>query len=125
MAFVSNLPPERLINGGPGRPVGSKTVKPFSHKQFVDGLRNDRFDLLPEGIALFRHPDTPARTKFEIWKELMSYAFAKPKAQAVRDDDNRQLNVQWNVQGNVTVGAPQSDTAEAPSIIEVTPSDHD
>ena len=96
------LPAEYLKNGGPGRPPGIPSTKQvgYSHRDFIAALRRNDMDPVTEMCALYRDPATPARTKFEILKDLMSYAYSKRKQVEVKGEvEHRNLNVSWNIDG--------------------------
>lgn len=102
------LPQEYLTNGGPGRPPGAKNLAAsgFSHRAFVDALRRNDMQPVDEMCALYRDEGTPARTKFEILKELMSYLYPKRRSVEVKGEvEHRNLNVTWNVDGPSTTAS--------------------
>lgn len=96
------LPEHYLKNGGPGRPPGIVEAKArgYSHKDFVNALIRNDMSVVDEMCLLYRDEGTPARTKFEILKELMAYLYPKRKQVDVRGDiEHRNLNVSWNIDG--------------------------
>jgi hypothetical protein len=93
---------KHAITGGPGRPPGIIEAKArgYSHKEFVNALIRNEFVVVDEMCALYRDPNTPARTKYEICKEFLSYLYPKRKQVEVKGDiEHRNLNVTWNVDG--------------------------
>lgn len=93
-------PTANLPGPGPGRPAGLANSKAngYSHKDFVGALRKNDMQPVDEMCALYRDPGTPARTKFEILKELLQYLYPKRRSIEVKGDvEHRNLNVSWNI----------------------------
>lgn len=81
-----------------GRPAGSLTKpKPKTHIEFIAELEALNFEPLREAIALFRDPETGAREKVLILRDLMSYMYARRRSVEISGDvKHTALNISWS-----------------------------